>query len=77
MIHIGNRRECFFDDYLLDTEKTTAPFLLHEPVRRIYDGAPLHKGMTGNEYLDYSNVVAEKHFFKFETAVPWLLEALA
>ncbi len=34
MINIGSRRECFFDDYLLDTEKTTAPFLLHEPVRR-------------------------------------------
>ena len=34
MINIESRRECFFDDFLIDTEKTTAPFLLHEPVRR-------------------------------------------
>ncbi len=34
MINIGSRRECFFDDYLIDTDKTTAPFLLHEPTRR-------------------------------------------
>ena len=34
MISLFSRRECFFDDYLIDTAKTTAPFLLHEPIRR-------------------------------------------
>ncbi len=31
MIHIGNCRECFFDNYLIDEEKTTAPAQLHQP----------------------------------------------
>lgn len=44
--------------------------------KRVYDGKPLKKGMTGEEFLDYSNVVAAKHFFKFETAVPWLVQIL-
>lgn len=34
MINISGRRECFFDDYLIDTEKTTASFLLHSPTRK-------------------------------------------
>ncbi len=31
-MYIGNRRECFFDDYTINVEKTTAKFLLHSPV---------------------------------------------
>ena len=34
MLNIGNNRECFFDNYLIDEEKTTAPMRLHKPVRR-------------------------------------------
>ena len=34
MIRIGNRRECFFDNYLIDEEKTTAEARLHHPVPR-------------------------------------------
>ena len=34
MIDISNRLECFFDDTLIDVEKTTAEFLLHSPERR-------------------------------------------
>lgn len=34
MIHIGSHREVFWDDYLIDTEKTTAVRRLHSPVRR-------------------------------------------
>ncbi len=34
MINISNRRECFFDDYLIDTQKTTAEFRLHNPIRK-------------------------------------------
>ena len=32
--------------------------------------------MTNMEYVDYNNVFPDKHFFKFETAVPWLVEAM-
>lgn len=34
MIDIQNRRECFFDSFLIDEEKTTAETRLHKPVRR-------------------------------------------
>lgn len=34
MIYINKRREVFFDDYLIDTENTTAELRLHRPVRR-------------------------------------------
>ncbi len=33
-IPIGQNRECFFDDYLLDTAKTTAEFRVHQPELR-------------------------------------------
>ena len=32
MINIGNRRECFFDDHLID--QSTAELRMHKPVRR-------------------------------------------
>ena len=34
MINIGKKRECFFDDFLLDNENTTAELRLHKPIRR-------------------------------------------
>ena len=34
MINISNRRECFFDNFLINEEKTTAEKRLHKPVRR-------------------------------------------
>lgn len=34
MINIGNRRECFFDNFLIDEERTSAEKRLHKPVRR-------------------------------------------
>ncbi len=34
MINIGSDRECFWDEYLIDTGKTTAEFRVHHPVRR-------------------------------------------
>ena len=34
MLNIGSRRECFFDEYLINTEKTTAEFRQHAPIRR-------------------------------------------
>lgn len=41
MINISNRRECFFDSYLIDENKTTAGTRIHHPIKRepvmIYD----------------------------------------
>ncbi len=34
MINIGKSRECFFDDYLINTDKSTAQTMLHKPIRR-------------------------------------------
>ena len=34
MQNISNRRECFFDDHLIDTTRTTAEFRVHQPIRR-------------------------------------------
>jgi len=34
MIDIGSRRECFFDDFLIDSEKTTAEKRLNKPERK-------------------------------------------
>ncbi len=31
MFHIGTRRECFFDDFLIDKERSTTSTLLHKP----------------------------------------------
>ncbi len=32
MIHLGTRREVFFDDYLIDKDKSTTDKLLHKPI---------------------------------------------
>ena len=34
MINLGSRREVFFDNFLVDEEKTTAEFRIHQPVRK-------------------------------------------
>lgn len=34
VINVSNRRECFFDDYLIDKRKTTANFLVHKPQKQ-------------------------------------------
>ncbi|MDI9497312.1 MAG: hypothetical protein QM270_02345 [Bacillota bacterium] len=34
MISLGSQREFFWDNYLIDTEKTTASHVVHRPVRR-------------------------------------------
>ncbi len=47
-----------------------------DPANRLHDGEELAKGTTSDAYLEYCNVVAAKHFFKFETAAPWLEDAL-
>ena len=61
MLNIGNHRECFFDDYLLDTEKTTAELRLHELVRR-------EVVMTHGEAWEGNG--CEYHNFFFDDAFP-------
>ena len=34
MINVGSNRECFFDGYLINGEKTTAAFRQHSLIRR-------------------------------------------
>lgn len=34
MINISGKRECFFDDTMIDNARTTAEFLLHHPTRK-------------------------------------------
>ena len=43
---------------------------------RLHDADTLGMGMTHAEYFEHANVVPEKHFFKFEEAVPWLVSVL-
>ena len=33
-INIGSRREVFWDDYIIDTEKTTASFRVMQPEKK-------------------------------------------
>lgn len=53
MINIGHERECFFDDYLIDTEKTTAKFKVHNPT---YKGPVMrHDEFWEGDGSDYHN----------------------
>ena len=54
MIDISNRRECFFDDYLIDKEKTSADFRVHQPVRR--DVVMSHTMPWEGNCTDYHNM---------------------
>lgn len=47
-----------------------------DPASRIFDDTPLHHNMTNMEYLTYANCDGDKHFFKYEQAIPWLIDAL-
>ena len=57
MINIGKRRELFVDDYILDTERTTAELKLHHPVRHgdeiVMDGEG-EGNVCGYPYVFYS-----------------------
>lgn len=66
MIEIGSRRECFFDDFLIDTEKTTAEKRLHKPVRR---GTLLemNKEWEGTYTTMYSVIKAEGKYKMYYT----------
>lgn len=45
-----------------------------DPANRLYDDVQLRPGMPDAETVDYHYVVRPKHYFKNETAVPWLVD---
>lgn len=47
-----------------------------DPATRKHDHSPLPKMMTTEEYWEYCNMIPKKNFFKYLTAVPWMIEAL-
>ena len=55
MINIGNRRELFVDNFLIDEEKTTAPAVVHKPVKR--DVAFTHDAQWETLGAAYHNIV--------------------
>lgn len=54
MINIGSRRECFFDNYLINNKRTTAEFLVHRPERKGY--ALIHDDPWEGDGADYHNM---------------------
>lgn len=54
MQNISNRRECFFDDRLIDTARTTAEFRVHRPIRR--EIALEHTASWEGNGSDYHNI---------------------
>ena len=66
MIDIGNRRECFFDDFLINEEATTAEKRLHKPIRR---GTLLNmdKEWEGTYTTMYSVIQAEGKYKMYYT----------
>lgn len=43
---------------------------------RYFDYMEIPENISMDEYFQYANVNPKRHFFKFETAVPWLVNAL-
>ena len=80
MINIGTRRECFFDDFLLDNAKTTAKHLLHHPeIRNIVlvhdapwegDGCDFHNFFYDEEYGKYRLYYLAWHTNVVEPKIP-------
>ena len=46
-------KECFFDDFLLNTELTTAPHMIHHPVRK--ERVIVHNEMWEGDGCGYHN----------------------
>lgn len=62
MINISSQRECFFDDYLIDSAKTTAEFRLHEPTRR--EIAINHDASWEGNGCNYHNILHDNGIYK-------------
>ena len=63
MINIGKNRECFFDDYLTDTMRTTAESVVHNPIRR--EKVLVHDEPWEGNGCDYHNFFYDKEYGKY------------
>ena len=63
MINIGKNRECFFDDYLTDTMRTTAESVVHNPIRR--EKVLVHDEPWEGCGCDYHNFFYDKEYGKY------------
>ena len=63
MINIGSRRECFFDDYLIDLDKTTAERRLHQPIIR--DIVLKHDAPWEGDGCDFHNFFYDEEYGKY------------
>ncbi len=70
MIDIKNNRECFFDDFLIDSEKTTAERRLHKPVRKNVL-LTLDKPWEGTYTTFFNPVYAEGKWKMYYTSSFW------
>ena len=68
MIDLGSRRECFFDDFLIDTEKTTARLTLGSPQKR-EKVLTLDKPWEG-DYCGYYNFFFDDQYPGFDGKHP-------
>ncbi len=62
MITLASDRECFFDDYLVDIEKTTAEFRLHSPQRR--EIVLVHDAPWEGDGCDYHNILYDDGIYR-------------
>lgn len=63
MISLGKQREFFWDNYMIDTEKTTAPHVVHQPVRK--DVVIKHDKLWEGDGCDFYNIVFDKALNKY------------
>ena len=68
MIDIGSRRECFFDDFLIDTEKTTARLTLGSPQKR--EIVMTHDKPWEGDYCGYYNFFFDDQYPGFDGKHP-------
>ena len=59
MLYIGKRRELFWDNYIIDTDKTTASLKLHSPIRR--ECVLVHDEPWKGDGSDYHNFFKDKN----------------
>ena len=55
-------KECFFDDFLLNTELTTAPHMIHHPVRK--ERVIVHNEMWEGDGCGYHNFFRDGDIYR-------------
>ncbi|MBQ2749024.1 MAG: hypothetical protein IJF34_04490 [Clostridia bacterium] len=72
MLNIGNRLECFFDDYLVNRDKTTAEFRIHAPRR--WECVLHHDAPWEGDGCDYHNFFYDDGVWRMYYLGWWMLE---